>query len=317
MNIAHINNLAGVGSEISKGQRKQGHHVQVFTFDRTLHKMFGENYVNFNFKTVDKQGTKTNPFYLVHRQFFLNKIKDCDIWHYHYPFGGLREWLYENRNEKNKIVKHYHGDDIRGRKDNGRAIVATPDLLDYAPNSVWIKNPVDLEFISKFKTGVEEGKDKGRDKDKDSRLKLVAHYPHYKLYSSQDNYSNTLYELEKKGVIKIHEIFGLEYDKALSKLAQCDIAVGKIMPDVGWFGKFELEAMALGIPVIAFVSPALYQKYKPPIYNTTVYDFKKDLETLVHDSDTKKRLNKEGIEYVRSHDIPNVVREIDKFYLTV
>ena len=37
-------------------------------------------------------------------------------------------------------------------------------------------------------------------------------------------------------------------------MAKCDIVVGKILPEVGWFGKFELEGMALGKPVIAYVS---------------------------------------------------------------
>ena len=38
---------------------------------------------------------------------------------------------------------------------------------------------------------------------------------------------------------------------ALNKMSECDIIIGKILPNIGWFGKFELEGMALGKPVIA------------------------------------------------------------------
>ena len=38
--------------------------------------------------------------------------------------------------------------------------------------------------------------------------------------------------------------------KFWATISTCDIVVGKILPSIGWIGKFELEAMALGKPVM-------------------------------------------------------------------
>ncbi|MFZ0896201.1 MAG: glycosyltransferase, partial [Candidatus Nitrosopolaris sp.] len=97
--------------------------------------------------------------------------------------------------------------------------------------------------------------------------------------------------------------------------ARSDIIIGKILPDVGWFGKFELEGMALGKPVIAYVSEELYEKYKPPIYRTTKDTFSKDMETFIEDRLERKRLSNEGQKYVRTnHSLESVVKTVMTCY---
>jgi hypothetical protein len=81
--------------------------------------------------------------------------------------------------------------------------------------------------------------------------------------------------------------------QALRIFARSDV-IGKILPDVGWFGKFELEGMGLGKSIITYVSEELYEKYKPPIYRTTKDTFKKDLETIINDRFARIRLSHEG-----------------------
>jgi glycosyltransferase involved in cell wall biosynthesis len=94
-----------------------------------------------------------------------------------------------------------------------------------------------------------------------------------------------------------------------------DIVIGKIMPNVGWFGKFELEGMALRKPVLAYVSDYLYEKYRPPIYRTTKETLKKDVIRLMEDENEIDRLSKEGYEYVRNnHAIENVITSVNKYY---
>jgi hypothetical protein len=45
MQIAHINNISGVSTAIAEEQRKVGHHVNVFTFNKVSHlnKIFQKN----------------------------------------------------------------------------------------------------------------------------------------------------------------------------------------------------------------------------------------------------------------------------------
>jgi glycosyltransferase involved in cell wall biosynthesis len=98
-------------------------------------------------------------------------------------------------------------------------------------------------------------------------------------------------------------------------MARSDIIIGKILPDIGWFGKFELEGMALGKPVIAYVSEELYEKYKPPIYRTTKDTFRKDLEIFIEDRLERNRLSSEGSKYVRTnHSLGSVAKTVMTCY---
>ena len=91
--------------------------------------------------------------------------------------------------------------------------------------------------------------------------------------------------------------------------------IGKILPNVGWFGKFELEGMALSKAIISYVSDELYEKYKPPVYRTTKDTFKQDLESLIGNENEIIRLSKEGLNYVKKyHSIEVVMKYVDKYY---
>ena len=47
MKIAHINNISGVASILSNYQRKQGHEVDVFVFNKLISNQFGGNMINY------------------------------------------------------------------------------------------------------------------------------------------------------------------------------------------------------------------------------------------------------------------------------
>jgi hypothetical protein len=73
--------------------------------------------------------------------------------------------------------------------------------------------------------------------------------------------------------------------------------------------------MALGKPVIAYVSNELYEKYKPPLYRTTKDTFRQDLESLLEDNTEKDRLSTEGPKYVKKyHSMENTVESVQKSY---
>jgi glycosyltransferase involved in cell wall biosynthesis len=143
----------------------------------------------------------------------------------------------------------------------------------------------------------------------------IAHYPYYENFPSTDYYSKTLLGLAREKKCEIVEILRLPHIQALKAVNSCDIVIGKILPDVGWFGKFELEGMALGKPVIAYVSDELYKVYKPPIYRTTKESFKKDLENLLEDTSERQRLGKEGSDYIRNfHSVGSVTKIVQESY---
>lgn len=293
MRIAHVNNTAGIASILSKQQRFLGNEADVFVFNKYLHRQFG--------------GEKVNYYFPISRWKFLRKLKGYDIWHYHYPYGSLRRIL-ENRKENRTYLKHYHGDDLRGKIDNDFCLVSTPDLLEFAPNGEWFPTPVDLEHLVYTPSY--------SDNFSPSRKPIIAHYPHYRLYQKYaDLYSNTLQQLEKEGKCEIVTLFDIPRSEVLTILSSCDLVVGKILPQIGWFGKFELEAMAIGKPVVAYVSSQLFQHYNPPIYRTTKDTLKSDLESILSDIEGQRKLSKAGRLYVEKyHTVSNLVNQLERAY---
>jgi hypothetical protein len=291
--IAHINNTSGVPSIIAEEQRRQGFQTDVFVFNPITYKQFGEN--------------KFNYYSPISRWKFFKKLKDYNIWHYHHPYGSLRKSL-EKRNRDKIYLKHYHGYELRGKYEDDFCLVSTPDLLQYAPNGKWIPNPINVNKIGLISRKYKE----------DNRIPKIAHYPHYKNYHSSDYYSDSLLRLEKERECEVVNIFHIPYMLALEAVADCDIVIGKILPDIGWFGKFELEAMALGKPVIAYVSDELYEQYKPPVYRTTKDTFKQDLESLLQDRGVRERLTREGLQYVKKyHSVEIIAKALEECYNTL
>jgi glycosyltransferase involved in cell wall biosynthesis len=135
------------------------------------------------------------------------------------------------------------------------------------------------------------------------------------MYKFNDYYTDTLTKLQNEKRCEITRILHLSHVQTLETIAICDIVVGKILPNIGWFGKFELEGMALGKPVIAYVSDELYEKYKPPVYRTTKDTFKEDLLSLIEDDAERTRLAKEGHNYIEKyHSAESIVNAVQEYY---
>ena len=297
MKIVHINNTAGVASVLARQQINMGHTAEVFVFNSATQKQFG--------------GKKFNYRWPLSQWNFFKKIKEFDIWHYHYPYGSLKKNLEKRRNLK-LFLKHYHGDDLRGRVDTDFCLVSTPDLLKYAPNGKWLPNPIDFEGINSILTKISYENEKVK----------VLYYP--KVYESNihsrelELKRSVLVDLEAKRKLVLIPIIDIPYKKALDEIAGCDIVVGKILPVMGWIGRLELEAMALGKPVIAYVSEELYEKYKPPVFRTSEKSFRSDLEYLLEDTNTRNKLVKLGLDYVKeNHSVHNVCNLLDEYYSSI
>jgi glycosyltransferase involved in cell wall biosynthesis len=293
MRIAHINNVAGVSSSLAKYQRKRGHEADVFVFNRTIHNQFGGNLISYRWNLQRKKSV-------------IEKLRPYDVWHYHYPFGSLKKLLEKGLDER-VYLKHYHGSDIRGMYDDDFCIVSTPDLLRYARNGKWLPNPIDLEEIESIQE-MSNIVDKGN-------VLRVAHYPYYQVYKEQDYHTEVLADLQNQGKIDVIKILGVPHRRSLEIISSCDIVVGKILPRIGWFGKTELEGMALSKPVMAYVSDDLYEKYKPPIFRTTVQTFRKDIESIILDGPERESLGKRAAAYINEHhSADNLIEKLDGYY---
>ena len=292
MRIAHIGNTAGIGSMLSKKQQQNNDNSDVYVFDDLTQSRFGGIKINYN-SFIDKT-------------LFYNKLKNYDVWHYHYPYGSLHDYL--KKNFKKKIfLKHYHGSDLRINKkpDLDFCLVSTPDLLNLTPNGKWLPIPVDLEKIEPFRI----------DPGKDEAPLNISHYPYYLNKPDWDYFTPTFTELEKENKLRVIKVINLNHDQSLAKIASSDIYVGKIIPEMGWFGTAETEALALGKPVIAYISDELFDTYHPPIYRTTRETFRKDILDLLNDETERKRLSKAGPLYVKKyHDLSIISAKVYEYY---
>ncbi|MER5176490.1 MAG: hypothetical protein ABJB76_07480 [Candidatus Nitrosocosmicus sp.] len=294
MRIAHIGNTAGIGTMLSGEQQKRGEDTNVFVFDDLTQSRFGGIKINFN------------SFF--EKTLFYMRLKNYDIWHYHYPYGSLLAYL--KKNFKKKIfLKHYHGSDLRMTKeiDLDFCLVSTPDLLKLAPNGKWLPIPVDLKKIERFKM---ESNNNNNDKSLH-----ITHYPYYLNKPEWDYFTPTFNYIEKENRSTLFKVINLNHDQSLAAIGKSDLYVGKIIPEMGWFGTAETEAMALGKPVIAYVSEELHDLYKPPIFRTTKETFKKDLLDLIDDESERRRLSEAGPQYVKkNHDLSIISKKVFEYY---
>ncbi len=292
MRIAHIGNTAGIGSMLSKKQQQNNDKSDVFVFDDLTQSRFGGIKINYN-SFIDK-----NLFY--------NKLKNYDVWHYHYPYGSLHNYL--KKNSKKKIfLKHYHGSDLRMNRiqDLDFCLVSTPDLLNLAPNGKWLPIPVDLEKIEPIRISTVI----------DKKPLSISHYPYYLNKPEWDYFTTTFTELEKENKLKVIKVINLNHDQSLAKIASSDIYVGKIIPEMGWFGTAETEALALGKPVIAYISDELFDIYRPPIFRTTRETFRRDMMDLLNDDTARKRLSEAGPVYIKKyHDLSIISTKVYEYY---
>ena len=295
MKIAHINNTAGVASTIARQQNKESHNSDVFVFNKSTFRAFG--------------GRKFNYYSPISRWKFFKAINEFELWHYHHPYGTLKKSL-EKRKGDRLYIKHYHGFELRQTPDHDFCLVSTPDLLKYAPNGKWLPNPIDMDLIKSIPAC---------DFTQNLEKIRIGYYPivYQKNICSleQKSTESTLMKLESSSSCILSSIIGFSIVDALFEISKCDIIVGKILPTIGWIGRFELEAMALGKAVTAYVSDELYEKYRPPVHRTTPETLKQDLEYLIEESDYRERLAKSGLVYATKYHSPeNITIQLDNLY---
>ncbi|MGI0026444.1 MAG: glycosyltransferase [Nitrosopumilaceae archaeon] len=207
-------------------------------------------------------------------------------------------------------LRHFHGEELRKlwKHYDDYGLVSTPDLLDYAPNCEWLPSPVDIDFIMKHKVKKDY---------EDNRKVRVAHYPYYLKSTTrkEDYYSSALKDLEDKDLIEVVKIIDLPYATALKTVSSCDIAIGKMIPDIGYYGRFELEAMVMGIPTISYVRQDLYERYEPGVFCCDINNFAEKLLELVEDSQLRKTYGERGYNYTRKyHDVKKVTDQLLTVY---
>ena len=131
--------------------------------------------------------------------------------------------------------------------------VSTPDLLEFAPDAELLPQPVDLAALDA--TVADSPERPGAD-----RPVRVAHAPSDRTIKGTAHVVSAVERLRDRGVaIELVLIEGRSHREAARLCATCDLAVDQLL--VGSYGRFAVEMMALGKPVICHLRGDLRRFY--------------------------------------------------------
>lgn len=307
MNILHIGNTAGVPSIITKGQRELGHNAQVLEtwkeYRKYPHDM--ENYYVVG-KTGIKDWFKT-PLIALRQLKTILIAKDFDIIHVHsgMMWTGLDAPLIKIFQHKPLIV-HYHGSDLREgygmhyQRFADKKIVATPDLLKYVPDAVFVPNPVEI-IPSYFD---------------EKTIPYVIHMPSLREKKGTELILEAMNELKREKLNFRFELVENEsHEKAMAELNKAHIVIDKVVGlrdkvFLASMGMVSLEAMSAGKLAMCSMTSSMFKYYPEcPVISVvpTVLSLKTDIHYFIENIDICKRVGIEGRKYIEKYHTPKIV----------
>lgn len=297
MKILHIRNIANVAYNLSIQQKDMGHQVVVLD----IIKNYTSEKVDISLDLPMKYSKKDlfNRFKIISAN-LLQVVHDGDFDVFHLHDAGIFPKdidipIFFKR--YGKVVVHWHGSKLRnhgrtfGSKFADAEIVSTPDLLEYAPDAIWIPNIIPWHGLSKINRN-------------DDRI-IIGHAPTNRVYKGTKYFLEAMDQLKKKYPnVECLLIENKPHKEAMQLLQTCDIVVDSIgfydKRQVGWYGVLTNEAQQMGIPCCTWIKPGLehYLEESSGIVNVTKDNLEQKLEELILDEKLRKNLGGNGRKYV-------------------
>lgn len=238
-----------------------------------------------------------------------NNLLEFDVYHYNWPIASL---LPQNkdigylRNRSKKVVVHYHGDDIRNKKEkeslknvDGK-IISTPDLKQFLPDAEWIPFPYNVRSM--------------KEREGWNDTVRIVHAPSDRKRKGTIHILRAIKELKKKYTLQFELIEGKPNNYVLERMAASDIVIDQIGP--GWYGKVTLEALYAGAISCFNVDPEL-STYIPfnffaPITKETIT---KEIAGLIEDEGLRNKLRAKGYQYLKKyHNSEQIMEQLLTLY---
>lgn len=226
-----------------------------------------------------------------------------------------------------KLVLHHHGSYFRWhrttvlseqRHRGAVGIVSTIDLLLLAPDDLtWIPAPYDVDWLY------------GMRRRHPRRPLRIVQCPTNRVTKNTDALLAAAERLSKDVPVEVDIVEGVTWAESLRRKADADIVFDQLLTG---YGNNAVEAMAMGIPVIAGLDPELAAHHGHPIPHGTQDEMLRRFgglpyvsaheesvyEALVQlvDVDNRAAWGARGLAHVRKfHDQPVVVRQLEQVYL--
>ena len=146
----------------------------------------------------------------------------------------------------------------------------------------------------------------------------VVHSSNHRVLKGTDLLVEAVEELKGEGYdIELVIVEKMTNNESKTIYETADIIADQFF--AGAYALFAIEGMALGKPVMCFISDE-YLPWHPewlecPIYNTSQYDIKDRLRELVLDKELRLELGRKGIEYVEKyHGLRAIGEKLDELY---
>lgn len=326
MKILHApTEIAGQMGIISRAQRELGH--------ESISVAYHDSWLGY---TCDINLHLKNNFLYDHQKimmFFLRNFNRYSIYHFHFCNSLLPKNidLPILKSLGKKIIFHFWGGDIRrkinvdGMEENAEddgdrntkkkikrllsfsngAIVATPDLLSYVPNSQYVPIAIYSSELPLPQTDIH----------KKGRALRILHAPTNRGLKGTKHVLPVIERLKNEGhEIELILVEKIPHDQIYQYIQQADIVLDQFL--VGWYGLLSAEAMAMRKPVMCYIRDDL-KGYCPglPILNTNTENIYNNLKLLIENPDLRNELGEKGRRYVEEmHDAIKIARQLISCY---
>lgn len=267
-------------------------------------------------------------------------ISEFDIFHFHFGTSLMlnNEDLPLLKRLNKKVVMHHWGSDVRtfskaleiskyvkvkNRNEDeikrklkllskyiSHCIVSDYEMFQYV-NPYYEKIYIIPQAIDikKYSCKADTTKD-----TKDKKL-LIVHAPTSPLIKGSDYIIAAINELKQKYDFDFQLIRGMLHEEAKSIYSQADLIIDQLL--IGSHGLLAVEAMAMGKPVICWISDFMKDKYPDnlPIISANPENIKTVLEGILINPNSLSDLGQKGRRYVESqHNIDKIGMELLKVY---
>ncbi|MEP0775910.1 MAG: hypothetical protein HRF46_16330 [Acidobacteriota bacterium] len=182
-------------------------------------------------------------------------------------------------------------------------LVSEPDLWDLVPEAVLSPQVIDLGAWMRRSPAVVGDE------------VVVVHAPTNRRKKGTEFVIEACATLREKGLpVRLQLIEGMPYSEVRQAYEGADIAVDQVL--YGWHGKFSLEMMAMGVPVVCFIrDDLLHVRPDLPVANARAGNLADVLEVLVREPERRRRLAEAGPGYVkRYHSLEVILDQLEALY---
>jgi Glycosyltransferase len=264
-----------------------------------------------------------------------NMIANNDIFHFHFGTSLTLDYSDLQLIEKldKKMVMQYWGSDVRlySKAKELNPYVKVKDM-----NEDGIKRR--LEYISEFiphcivdyelaeyvkgyhsnihysAVAIDLSKYKFIEETNNEKL-LIVHAPTAPEFKGSNYILKAIEELKMKYDFDFKIVQGVAHEDAVKIYQQADLIIDQIL--IGSYGVFAVESMAMGKPIICWISDFMKDKYPKelPIISANPDTIKEKIEYAINNKDMLRELGSKGRKYVEKyHDMNIISRNMIEIY---